>query len=296
MKKSIIKSMAEGIEERAVRASKAEREELAVFLHDPSPVVIKALLANRNITEQEVVLVAGRRNIPGDILEMIAKDKRWSESYAVKLALAKNPKTPLFAALSVARYLRFFDLADICSNNSLPIVYRKKVEAVVIEKIPTMPLGIKRTLAKTAAGEVLSAMLQDGDVEVVRSCLDNPRMVEAYIFKLITRKDASPITVRMIAGHPRWSCRYTIKLALVRNDHTPLAQSVRFFQDMKSQDLIELYKDPTVPITVKPYIHSEIKGRGLDAESAGDEEGKVYTLEDIDTEEGPAETEQGPSA
>lgn len=288
--------MSEGIEERAAKASKAEKEELAVFLYDPSPVVIKALLANRNITEQEVVLVAGRRNLPGDIFEMIAKDKRWSESYPVKLALAKNPKTPLFAALSVARHLRLFDLVEICSNNSLPVVYRKKVEAVVIEKIPTMPLGIKRSLAKTAAGGVLSAMLQDGDVEVVRSCLDNPRMMEAYIFKLITRKDAAPITVRMIAGHPRWSSRYTIRLALVRNDHTPLAQSVRFFQDMKSQDLIELYKDPAVPITVKPYIHSEMKERGLDAEPAGEGAEKVYILEDVEMEEGPSETEQGPSA
>lgn len=284
--------MAESVEDRIVRASRATEEEIAAFVYDPSPAVVKALLANRNITEQAVSIIAGRKNLPGDVLEMIARDRRWSESYPIKLALAKNPRTPLFAALSIARHLRLFDLAEICSSHSLPVVYRKKVEAVIIEKIPTMPLGMKRSLAKTAAGDVLFAMLQDPDPDVVQLCLNNPRMVEAHVFRLITRKDTSPLSIRMIADHPKWSSRYTVRLTLIRSDHTPLARSVRFFQEIRTRDLRELYFDASVPVTVKPYIYNELKERGLDSLDIYEPEEKIYTIEEEDTGEWPPKSEE----
>lgn len=76
-KKSIIFYMAESVEDRIVRASRATEEEIAAFVYDPSPAVVKALLANRNITEQAVSIIAGRKNLPGDVREMRARDRHW---------------------------------------------------------------------------------------------------------------------------------------------------------------------------------------------------------------------------
>lgn len=279
--------MQEGLDEKAGLAAAATGEEISHFLHDPSPDVIKALLANKGITEKDVIVIASRKDLPGSILEAIAKDRRWAESYPIRLALAKNPKTPLFAALSIARYLRLFDLAEIGSSHFLPLVYRRKIEAIIIEKIPTMPLGIKRSLARTASSGVLSVMLQDEDIEVVKICLSNPRLVEAHVFRLITRPNSSPEAVRMIAEHPKWSSRYSIRLALARNSHTPLSRAVIFFQDMKSSDLKELYADPSVPCTVKPYIHSELMSRGADYLEQDVDKEKIYFIGDEEsTEEG----------
>lgn len=279
--------MQEGLDEKAGLAAAATGEEISHFLHDPSPDVIKALLANKGITEKDVIVIASRKDLPGSILEAIAKDRRWAESYPIRLALAKNPKTPLFAALSIARYLRLFDLAEIGSSHFLPLVYRRKIEAIIIEKIPTMPLGIKRSLARTASSGVLSVMLQDEDIEVVKICLSNPRLVEAHVFRLITRPNSSPEAVRMIAEHPKWSSRYSIRLALARNSHTPLSRAVIFFQDMKSSDLKELYADPSVPCTVKPYIHNELMSRGADYLEQDVDKEKIYFIGDEEsTEEG----------
>lgn len=272
--------MQEALEEKAGRAAAASGEEIPHFLHDPSPAVIKALLTNRSITEKDVLVIASRRDLPGDILETIAKERRWAESYPIRLALAKNPKTPLFAALKIARYLRLFDLAEIVSSHFLPLVYRRKIEAIIIEKIPTMPLGIKKSLARTASSGVLAAMLQDEDIDVVKICLSNPRLVEAHVFRLITRAGHRPDAVRIISEHPKWSSRYSIRLALVRNVHTPLARAVLFFQDMKSSDLKGLYADPSVPCTVKPYIHNELMSRGSDDIEQDLDEGKIYCIGD----------------
>lgn len=272
--------MTDSVELRIEQALSAREEEISRFLHDSSPKVVRALLGNKHLTEDDVLVMANRKNLPADILETIAKDKRWTEGYPVRLALAKNPKTPLTVSLSIARRLRLFDLAEISRNRFLPIVFRHKLEAIIAEKIPTMALGVKKSLAKIASGEVLLRLIQDGYPDVVKLCLGNPYLLEASLYKVISRRSTTPGTIRTIAEHANWSSRYMIKLALVRNAHTPLSLSVRFFKALKIMDLRELYADPSVPVTIKPFIHRELWERGEEPKQAG--EGQVYEIEEGD--------------
>ncbi len=278
---------------RAANAEKALEEEIALFVHDPAPRVVMALLENPRLSEEHVLVLTNRKNLPAEVLEAIFRDKRWSESYPVKLALAKNPKTPLFTALSIARFLRLFDLADIARNLQLSVLYRKKVEAIVIEKIPTLPLGVKKTLAKVCAGDILLALIQDGYPDVVKICLDNPSAVEAHLYKVISRKTTTPGTIRTIAEHRAWCCRYQIKFALIRNEHTPLSRSALFLADMKLYDLIELYRDPLLPTAVRPAIHRALLERGKNPEQlVAPEEGPVYEVDEKDADaKGPVSEE-----
>ncbi len=108
-------------EVRERQAATAGKEEIGPFLHDPSVRIILALLGNRNITEEDVLVITTRKNLPADVFNAVAKDKRWAESYPVRLALAKNPKTPLFVALSLVRYLRIFDQVELTRNSTLPL-------------------------------------------------------------------------------------------------------------------------------------------------------------------------------
>ncbi len=267
-------------------AAAAPKEEVTLFVHDPSPKVVMALLGNRNITEEHILIIANRKNLPPEVLTEIFRDTRWSESYPVRLALAKNPKTPLFTALSIARFLRLFDLAGLARNHLIPVIYRRKLEAIVIAKIPTLALGVKKTLAKVAAGEILLSLIQDGYPDVVKICLDNPHLVEAHLFKVISRKTTTPGTIRTIAESKTWTFRYHIKFALIRNEHTPLARSVLFLPDLKLFDLKELYRDPQLPVGVKPHIHRELLERGEDPERLGrDEEEHIYEITEDELED-----------
>jgi hypothetical protein len=262
-------------------AASAQEEDLTLLVHDPSPRVIMAMLENRNVTEEHVLIIANRKNLPPEVLSAIFRDKRWSESYPVRLTLAKNPKTPLFTALSIARFLRLFDLVELARNHLIPVIYRRKLEAIIIEKVPSLALGVKKTMARIAGGEVLLALIKDGYPEVVKNCLENPHLVEAHLYKIISRKTTSPGTIRTIAGDRNWSCRYHIKYALIRNEHTPLARSVLFLPDLKLLDLKELYRDPMLPPGVKPFIHRELVERGEDPERLGqEEEERVYKIEE----------------
>lgn len=272
-------------ETRAAQAAGASEEEIPLFVHDPSSKVVLALFENRNLTEEHILIIANRKNLSPQVLNILSKDVRWSESYRVRLALAKNPKMPLFAALSVARYLRLFDLADLARNHLLPVIYRKKLEAIVIEKIPTLALGIKKTLAKVAAGEILISLIKDGYPDVIKLCLGNPHLVEAHLYKVISHKMTTPGTIRTIAENRNWTFRYHIKFALVRNEHTPLARSALFLADLKTGDLKELYRDPHLPPGVRPFIHRELLERGEDPERlSGPEEDILFVIDEQEIE------------
>ena len=295
--------MLEAEDKRTGLAATASAEEIPQYVQDPSPKVIRALLGNRQLTEEDILIVANRKNVPADILEIIARDKRWSESYPVRLALARNPKSPLSVSLSIARFLRLFDLEEITRSHFIPLAFRHKVEAIIIERVPTMPLGNKKTLAKKAAGNVLLKLLQDRDAEVVQLCLNNPNMVEGHLFKIINREDTPVETIMMIAGHPNWSTRSLVRFSLVRNTHTPLSLSVPFLQSMKLMDLRELYADPSLPITIRPFVHRELLKRGKNPEQGLAE--KVFEIneEEIrELDEGgtmpelPDENEEGPAS
>jgi len=271
--------MTEPEEQRIRLAAKAAEDEIALYVHDPSPLVLAALIVNRNLTEEHILIITNRKDLPSDILESISKNKRWAESYRIRLALAKNPKTPLFTALSIARFLRLFDLAELARSPALPVIYRRKLEAVVIEKIPTLALGVKKTLAKVASGNILLSLIQDGYPEVVKTCLENPHLVEAGLYKVISRKTTTGAIIRTISDHKNWTCRYHVKFALIRNEHTPLARSVQFIHDLKQGDLRELYRDPTLPRSVRPYLHQELMERGIDPEKLGAaDEGEVFEI------------------
>jgi hypothetical protein len=264
--------MSESEEIRKGLATTAGEAEIARYLHDPSPRVIRALLENRGLAEEDVLIIAKRKNLPADILEMIFKDRRWAESYPVRLALARNPRSPLSVSLTIARYLRLFDLEEITRSHFIPLVFRRKVEMIINEQIPAMPLGNKKTLAKKAAAGVLLKLLQEADAEVVRLCLNNPHITEGHLFKVISRSDTRAETIRMIAEHPNWSSRSSIRFSLARNAHTPLSHSVAFLSAMRIMDLRELYADPSVPVTIKPFIHRELWERGEDPKKVIEEQ------------------------
>ncbi len=265
---------------RIKQAASAGVEQIITLLHDPSPHVIKALFSNRNLTEDDILVIAGRKNLPSDIFTAIAKDNRWLESYPIRKALAANPKTPLSVSLSLVRHLRIFDLAEIARSPLIPLAFRHKIESILRERIPTMALGLKKSLAKMAAGSVLLKLLQDHDLEIIALCLNNPRLVEGHLYKIINRRDTVANTVVMIAEHPNWSLRPAVRFALVRNEHTPLSLSKRFLQSLNLPDLRELFIDPSLPITVKPLVYRELLVRGEEPGKVGKE--PIYEIDDDD--------------
>lgn len=240
------------------QADTASGEKLkALALHQSSRVVSK-LLSNPNLTDELALIIAQRRNISPDIFEALYNDMRWRNHYAFMLSLCKNPKAPLKIVMTLLKSLKIFDLADLTRNPQIPINIRARAEACISERILSLPLGIKITLAKRAGSEVLFRLLEDGMKEVVVECLKSPLMTEQILCRIISTKKITSLVIRLIARHPKWSSRYDVQWALIRNNHTPLARSVNFIKNLKTNDLTELYGNREVPVSTKPFIYREL--------------------------------------
>jgi hypothetical protein len=250
------------MEKALMTASTGSEEELRPLAYHSSHKVLLNVLSNKNVSEDLVLIVAGRRNIAPAVVESIYNDIRWKENYRVLLALCKNPKTPQKISLSLLKSLRIFDQAELTRNQHVPINVRMRAEAAISEKMLSIPLGVKMSLARKASCNVIIRLMEDGMKEVVPLCLENPFITEGVICKVVNMKRIASHVIRRIADHPKWSSRYDVQWSLIRNNHAPLRRVVQFLKNIKTGDLRELYSAPEVPVSTKPFIFRELADRG----------------------------------
>ena len=119
------------ITEKIRLAPKASRTERQILLRDNSPQVLMSLLANPRIEDKEVLAVAKSSSPSSGVLQRIAKDRRWSTNYEIRLALVKNPHTPTPLAVRMLDTLREKDLRVMAKGSNV----REVVRAAALRKI-----------------------------------------------------------------------------------------------------------------------------------------------------------------
>src|SRR5260370_11207942 len=95
------------------RALIATGEELAVLLHHPSADVLLVLLDNPALDETHFCLLLDRKNLPGEILDEVARRKLLLKSYRVKRSPAFHPRVPRLIIVRLLRDLYFMYLVQI---------------------------------------------------------------------------------------------------------------------------------------------------------------------------------------
>jgi hypothetical protein len=105
--------------EKISLARRASPGVLSQLRHDPSPQVVAALLDNPRLTEGVLAPVLHAAKTPPAILELIAGDRRWGVRYPLRLALVRNPATPLNTAWRLLETIRKADLRPIAAGARL---------------------------------------------------------------------------------------------------------------------------------------------------------------------------------
>jgi hypothetical protein len=105
--------------ERKALARRPTRQSFERLLADPHPAVIHNLLRNPHLTEEDVLSLVTRRPSVGKVLEEVWQNSRWRSRYAIKLALAQNPYTPLTVALNVLPQLLRQHLEELLNDARL---------------------------------------------------------------------------------------------------------------------------------------------------------------------------------
>jgi hypothetical protein len=120
------------VAQRVALAMKGSREERAVLIRDSNKMVAVAVLSSPKLSESEVESIAKMANVAEDILRIIANTRAWVKNYAVTLALARNPKTPVALSMNMLARLNDKDLRVISTDRNVPDVLRVTARKKVV--------------------------------------------------------------------------------------------------------------------------------------------------------------------
>lgn len=242
-------------------ARTASSGELSVLIHDPSEAVLLAVLQNPNLDEQHLARLLDRLDLSPHVLDEIATEKEWLTSEAVRLRLAQHPHTPKRIALAIVRQLYLFDLVRLHLLPSAPADIRRVAEEVILTRIPQLPVGQRLTLARRGPSRVAGALLAEGHPQALKLALNNAFLTESQILKVLAKPGLPERVVAAIAQHQKWASRYNVRIALLRNPHTPPPCILAFLPHLTLSDLKEIAALLDLPQHAKSYIHKELDRR-----------------------------------
>jgi hypothetical protein len=105
--------------ERKALARRPTRKAMEKLFADPHPMVIRTLLVNPKVVEDDVVRLAARRPVESGVLAEVARSPRWAHRVRVRIAIVLNPDTPLELSIPLLALLVRPELELVSSASSL---------------------------------------------------------------------------------------------------------------------------------------------------------------------------------
>jgi len=119
--------------ERITLARRGSTTVAASLLLDKEPRVLQTALANPRLTEAAIIKAISLPTTPPGLVAVLCRHSKWSARREIRIALLRNPKTPLARALEYARSLHAATVRDILHNSQLSArvksYLRKELEA-----------------------------------------------------------------------------------------------------------------------------------------------------------------------
>jgi hypothetical protein len=108
------------ISEKIKLATRGNKEARGLLLRDANKLVSVAAIRSPRITDGEVMMCAANRAVQEDVLRVIYNNRDWTKQYPIKLALVKNPKTPMALSMRFLATLRDSDVKELARDRNVP--------------------------------------------------------------------------------------------------------------------------------------------------------------------------------
>jgi hypothetical protein len=121
-------------------------------------------------------------------------------------------------------------------------------------------LGRRKSLARTAAGDMLLKILDDPHPDVIKNALLNPKLTEAHAVRVAARRPVPPAVLEEVAKS-RFSTRHAVRRALVLNPDCPTKLACRYVATMTAADLEDVLASNEIAAEVRNAATLLLKGR-----------------------------------
>lgn len=122
--------------ERRSLARAPSRRAFDKLLSDPHPLVIRQLLENPRLTEDDVVRIAARRPVRPEAVTAIARAERWLKRPRVRLAILLNPGSPPSVAMPLLAACTRGELLEIVQGADTSKVLRATARELLARRPP----------------------------------------------------------------------------------------------------------------------------------------------------------------
>jgi hypothetical protein len=212
-------------------------------------------------TADLVLACVADRNLSPEVIEQISRNVAVMKSRKVRVALAAHPGAPRRIALRLIRELYTFDLMQFALLPAVAADLKRVADELLVGRLASITLGERITLARRCSGVVAAALLLDRESRVWQTALENPRLAEAGVVKALLRARALPEFVKAVCHHAKWSLRPEIRMALLRNEYTPLARALEFAQRLAPALLRDVLHSSPLPAKIKACLRKDLQSR-----------------------------------
>src|SRR5579864_251930 len=230
------------------------------FSVDANPDPTSASLES-TLTEDLALARLESRDLTDEAIEEVTASAGLMKSRKVRLALAAHPRTPRRIALRLIRELYTFDLMRFSLMPAVAADLKRLADQLLVSRMSSITLGERISFARRSSGLVATALLTDKETRVWQAALENPRVTETAIVNALQRPNTTAAFVEAVCHHAKWSLRPEIRMALLRNAHTPMARAVEFVRRIPPQLLRDILHASRLPERIKEYLQKALHNR-----------------------------------
>jgi hypothetical protein len=107
-----------------------------------------------------------------------------------------------------------------------------------------LTLGHKKALARGRRDpDLLARFAAEGEPDVVRELLENPRFTEALAVRLAARRPCRPEVLRALVGHRRWRTSPAVLRAVAQNPYAEPEVVLKILPALAAHDLDAIARD-----------------------------------------------------
>lgn len=239
----------------------ASGETLLALLQDTPEEVLAAALKNPSLSENHLLVILQRKHLSEELLKQVVRSGAGDQSHRVAYAIACHPATPAHQLSLILPRLFLFELLNICLLPHTVPDQKLAAERVIIQRLPTTPLGNRMTLARRATPPILEALLREGDSRLMEICLTNPQLKEGAVYQFLRSGTASAEVISQVARHPRWHNRPNIREAVLTNPRTPLVWFNLWLPAMKPAEIRKLLNSNRLSPLQKKLVEARLRNQ-----------------------------------
>jgi hypothetical protein len=122
------------VAEKIKLATLGNKEARTILVRDSNKLVCLAAATSPRITDGEILGLANSRVVNADVLRYIYSNRDFLKTYAIKVALVKNPKVPLPTALKLMQVLHEKDIRDLSRDRNVPHTIQAQAKGWILKK------------------------------------------------------------------------------------------------------------------------------------------------------------------